>query len=73
LYETLVLNLQSVSPSEFWQLTPSEAGLILDWHYEQQQKSEISQPVKKGLLTDEQPDRLETKRAKLRAKGLNVI
>lgn len=65
----LVVNLKAVSPAEFWQLTPNEAGMITEWHMEQA----VKHKPKTGALTDEQYEHIETRRARLRAKGLDVI
>lgn len=60
-----------MSPADFWGLTPNEAGLIVERHIETQAKSPIKDPSRS--LSNEQYDRLEDRRASLRAKGLNVL
>lgn len=67
-----MIRLKAVTPSEFWQLTPSEGMLFIDDVHEQTQK--LSEPEKpKSKLNAKQLEHLETRRAKLRAKGHNVI
>lgn len=70
-----MLDLQAVSPSEFWGLSPEEASMILGYHVEQSEK--VEKITKKtdavGGLTDEDRKRIEDRRAKMRAKGVQVI
>ena len=65
----LALDLKVVSPAEFWELTPTEAGVIIDYYVD----SSTKKKPESGKLSEEQYQRLETRRAKLRAKGLNVL
>lgn len=70
----MVVKAEAVSPSEFWQMTPGEAGLFLEGFNER--ANEIDE-IRKGrenktFLSDEQRKHLEKRRAEARAKGVNV-
>ena len=65
---SLVVRLKCVTASEFWTLTPNEAALMIDDAIESQNKHD----AEKGGLTDEARERLDKRRARLAAKGVNV-
>jgi hypothetical protein len=63
-----VVRLKAVSVADFWNLSPGEAALILD----DAMTTQIEQEKQRGGMNDDIRDRLDSRRAKLRAKGIDV-